>query len=450
MTPEELRDVQRFRALCEPVPLTRPDDPLYEPLDEGEPVRGSGGWSCIDAMAQAIGRSAPTQATCQIFTGFLGSGKTTELRRLAARLEADKLVPTHVVFVDFDQLVDRYTPISITDVLRVLAFALDRAASAEEAIARGQDPDEVEVGYLRRLFDFVARHDVEIKNLGFDVYGAKLMLEIKENANFRARVEEALKLRFQAFAEEARDMMREAIVRLRAATSTQRVVVIADGLEKLTHLRDEDREGVEMAAETVFATHASLLRIPAHVIYTFPFWLRFRATGLGALYDEEPRVLPMVKIADEDGHPHPPGVEKLVRLVGRRIKLERVFGRDLQRTLHPIIEASGGYPRDLLRMVRNLLGAVRALPATPEECAGVIDQLGETYEMVIRSTDLDLLVEIARSHALPLGDGAKLASFGRLAGNYLVLAYRNGREWYDVHPLVREARAVKQRLAAVE
>jgi KAP family P-loop domain len=446
MTPDEIHDLQRYIARCDPEQPLMPDNvALYEPLDKGEPVRGSGGLSCIEELAQTIRLREPTGATCQLFTGFQGSGKTTELRRLATRLQADKVVPTHVVFVDFEKYIDIYTPISITDVLRVLAYALDREATAEKAIKEGKDPDKVEIGYLRRLFDFVARLDPQIKSIGYDVYGAKLMLEIKDNPDFRQRVEDALKLRFQAFAQEATDMMSEAIIRLRAATGAQRIVVVADGLEKLTYVRDAK---VESAAETVFVTHASWLRLPVHVIYTFPFWLRFRASALGALYHREPRILPMVKIAERGGGTYAEGVQKLVRLVGRRVTLDRVFGADLEHTLHPIIEASGGYPRDLLRMIRDLLSSTPSLPVTPAGAQRIVGELAQVYARVIRTPDVDILVEIARRHALPMGDGDRLAAFSRLFSRQLVLAYMNGEEWYDLHPLARLAPEVKERLAA--
>lgn len=449
MTPDEIRELQRYIAQCNPEePLVREDDPLYEPLDQGEPVRGSGDLSCIDELAQTIRLLEPTGATCQLFTGFSGSGKTTELRRLKARFEADKLTPTHVVFVNFEEYLDLYTPISITDVLRILAFALDREATAEEAIKAGKDPDKIEVGYLRRFFDFVARLDPTLKGIGFNAYAANLMFEIKDNPNFRQKVEEALKLRFQAFAKEATEVMSDAIVRLRAATHAQRVIVVADGLEKLTYMRDEDREKVESAAETLFVAHAAWLRLPAHVIYTFPFWLRFSAPTLGALYHREPRILPMVKIADKTGAPYAGGIAKLARLVARRIPLARVFGSAVEETLHPIIEASGGYPRELLRMIRDLLSSTASLPVTASSCQRIIAQLGQVYSRVIRTPDIDLLVEVARTHTLPKGDNARLAAFSRLFARQLVLAYLNGEEWYDLHPLVRRAPEVSERLAA--
>ncbi len=171
MTPEEIHELQRYIAQCDPEqPLAGDNDKLYEPLDQGEPTRGSGGRSCIDQLAQRIRLREPTGATCQLFTGFQGSGKTTELRRLKARLEADKLVPTHVVFVNFEEYLDVYTPISVTDVLRILAFALDRRRR-REGDPRRQGSGQVEIGYLRRFFEFVARLDPTIKNIGFDVYG---------------------------------------------------------------------------------------------------------------------------------------------------------------------------------------------------------------------------------------------------------------------------------------
>src|SRR5262249_22908326 len=152
--------------------------------------------------------------------------------------------------------------------------------------------------------------------------------------------EQQLKVRFQQFAKEAETHMVEAVVRIKAATHAHRVVVLADGLEKFTPLREEDRASMEASVETVFVQHATLLKLPCHVIYTFPLWLRFRAPELGALYDGQPQVLPMVKIADKGAGAGSggggAGIDKLVDLVHRRLKdLHRIFGPDLDQTLMP-------------------------------------------------------------------------------------------------------------------
>ena len=437
-----ISDLQAFIEQCDPQRPLEPGDPLYVPLDEGQPVRGSDGRSCIDELARSVLLRGPMTATCQLFTGFFGTGKTTELRRLAARLTDDKLTPTHVVLIDFEDYLDIFTPISITDVLRVLAYALDREAT----VAEGGDPKQPP-GYVRRLYDFLTRTGVELKEIGFEQYGASFMLEFRNNPTFHEKMEAALARGFQAFAGEARDVISEAIVRLRRATHAARIVVIGDGLEKLQPLRAEDRPRVEESVESVFVQNASWLRLPScHAIYTFPLWLRFRAAPFGTLYDRDPQVLPMVKIADPAGHEYAPGVEKLTDIIRRRLYLRAVFGDAPQRTLTPLIAASGGYPRDLLRLVRELLYTANAFPVTPKDVELVIRRIAEAYALVVRDPDLDMLVEVARTHAVPRGDAARVARFGQLLAQWLVLAYRNGDEWYDLHPLVRRAPVVKQRL----
>jgi len=428
-------------SACDPNRPLSAGDPLYVAFDEGTPVRGTPGRSCVDVLQRLI---LLQDETCQLFTGFPGTGKTTELGRLRQRLEASKDVPTCVVTIDFDYWLDRYSPVSITDVLRVVAHVLDR----EAAIAEGKDPDQ-ETGYLHRLWDFLSRTDLELQEIGFHAYGASLMLELKNNPTFHQKAEAALRMRFQQFASEARAAMEQSILRLRQAPATQaqRIVVLADGLEKFTPLREEDRGAMEASVESVFVQHARLLHLPCHTVYTFPLWLRFRVAELGGLYDGSPTVLPMVKIAAPDGTEYPVGVDKLLDLVRRRVRdLGHVFGPDLEATLLPIVRASGGYPRDLLRMVRQLLIDARAFPVVGADAQRVIDELSQQYAFVVRGTNLDLLEQIATTHALPQADADQVAAFGRLLERWLVLAYRNGEEWYDLHPLVRRAPIVRARL----
>jgi hypothetical protein len=435
-----LDELRKFVRLCDPQRPLEANDPLYVPFDEGEPTRGVGHASCINALHRFIHLK---DETCQLFTGFPGTGKTTELRRLRAQLSASKDLPTFAVYIDFEEYLDRYTPVTITDVLRIIAYALDRAAT----VAEGKDPEE-QPGYLQRLFEFLSQTDVKLKDIGFSAYGTSLMLELKNNPTFRAKAEETLSGRFQQFAAEAMQVMTEAIVRLRKAPDThaERVVVIADGLEKFTPLREEDRGRMEASVESVFVQHARLLRLPCHVIYTFPLWLRFQVAELGSLYDSQPLILPMVKIASRDGVAYEPGLSKLRDLVGKRIDLKRVFGESVDDTLGPLVKASGGYPRDLLRMVRELLVRSDKFPVQAAASERIIDDLAQEYAFVVRGTHLPILKVLAETHKLPQGDSEQVAAFGRLLEKWLVLAYRNGDEWYDLHPLVRRAPLVRAQL----
>lgn len=445
VAPISLTDMQRFVAQCDPDRPLQAGDPLYVALDDGTPVRGGDGTSCIDELERTILFSKPASPTCQLFTGFPGTGKTTELNRLRARFDANKVFSAHTLVVDFQEYIDPYVPISITDVLRVLAYSFDRAA----IVAESNDPD-AQPGYSRRFFEFLTKTEVDLKEIGFEAYGASLMLELKNNPTFRHKVESALALRFQAFAREATETIAQAVVRLRKATGAARIVMLVDGLEKLRPVREEDRPVVENAVETLFVQHASWLRVPCDVIYTFPLWLRFRTTPLGALYDREPYVLPMVKVATQDGADFEPGLAKLCEIVRKRLGDDRVFGPlqgEVPAVLREVLRTSGGYPRDLLRMVREILWTTKVFPATAADAARILSRIGESYAQAIRSPDAELLAEIAQTHALPLGDGERLAAFGRLLDQWLILAYRNGHEWYDLHPLTRRAPLVQAALA---
>lgn len=436
---EKLREYVRQ---CDPrEPLNGNDDARYVDLDDArEPLRGSDG-SAIDQLRHTILLSTPDRPRCLLFTGYPGSGKTTELRELHRRLEAQTTDPAHVVRIDGLSYFDRYVPPSITDMLRVLAYHLDR----EAILAEGGDPEKAD-GYLKRLWRWL-ESDVAIKSIGFAQYGASVMFEIKDNPTFRQKAEAVLQLRFQEFAREAQDVIAEAISRLRTATGCARVVVLFDSLEQFTALKPEDQSGMEQSVEAVFVNHAAWLRLPCDVVYTFPLWLLFQTTSLSSLYDYAPVVLPMIKVRDRDRQTHAPGVKKMVEMVQKRIDdPASILGPQWDSRVAWMILASGGYPRDLLRMVRDVVQSTRAFPATDAQVERVIEHLAEEYARAALRADLDALVYVAREHGLPPGADA-LRAVGRLVNNWLVLTYRNGEEWYDVHPLVLRAPSVQRALA---
>lgn len=430
-------DLGRFYTNCDPNKPLSGEDPRYVSLDE---VRGNDASTCVDELEQTIRFSSES---CQLFTGFPGTGKTTEIGQFKKRLNDAKDLPTHVVVVNFDEYIDKYAPISITDVVRVIAYCLDREATEME----GKDPDKQST-YRDRFMKFLSDSEIDMSKASLSALGSTVMLEIKNNPTFYRRVDKALSQRFQQFVNEARESMTESVSRLKNAqlAHAQRVVCIADGLEKIAPLRDDDRDSVEKSVEMLFATHAAYLRLPCHAIYTFPLWLRYRRADLGASYDREPLVLPMVKVTDPNGKPAERGIERLLELLAKRVDLSAVFGPDWKNAVRPLILASGGYPRDLLRLVRNLLTSNRVFPVGPANVERVIDQLAEDYGRTVLGTDLDVLVTIAKNHELPRDNSENLAKFVRLLDRYLVLAYRNGKEWYDAHPMVRRDMRVKQRI----
>lgn len=123
----QIQDLRRFIRQCDPARPLEVDDSLYVPLDN---VRG--GVSFVETLCRTITLS--DTESCQLFTGFPGAGKTTELKRLAKRLEDAKDLP---IYIKFEEYIDSYSPIGITDVKRVVAYCMDREAT----VAEGKDPN---------------------------------------------------------------------------------------------------------------------------------------------------------------------------------------------------------------------------------------------------------------------------------------------------------------------
>src|SRR5271167_2700097 len=94
-----------------------PDDPLYEPIheqmNEDDPV----------ALMQGRIELADVQ-TMQLFSGFSGSGKTTELFRLRRNLRDQGYV---VLYADATSYVNYVEPLAIADMLMVTAGAFSDA-----------------------------------------------------------------------------------------------------------------------------------------------------------------------------------------------------------------------------------------------------------------------------------------------------------------------------------
>src|SRR5690242_14350868 len=71
------------------------------------------GCKIVEELQRTISRISPDEPTCQLFTGHIGCGKSTELQRLKAELEA---IGFHVVYFESSQDLDM-ADIDVSDIL---------------------------------------------------------------------------------------------------------------------------------------------------------------------------------------------------------------------------------------------------------------------------------------------------------------------------------------------
>lgn len=420
---------QRLQLLynrCNPDESLAPDDERYVELDELG-VRGAH-WS--RKLARQIELS--TGPVCQLFTGLRGTGKSTELRRLAARLANPAKRNLLPVLIDADDVLDLTTTIDISDVLALILLYCERTVLLAEG---GKAEDALADGPLRRLWNWLTRTEVEIKDLGlesefFGIKG-KVGFDLKINPTVRQRVREIVARHLSTFVRFVRDELVELDARVKQL-GRHGLVVVFDSLEKLRGTSLTWKEVLE-SAERIFANGAPYLQLPVHVLYTVPAALTRRMA-------DPVSFLPMVKVRAANGELNEDGFRAIHELIAKRIEpadLEALFGPDMvEPRVRQLALWSGGYPREILRMLQELL-TLEKFPIDERTLDRQLQRAGNSYRSIVYDSGaMAWLGTVARSKKLITANDAEREAADLFLSNNVILRYLNDDEWFDVHPSV--------------
>ena len=108
-------NLQKFYKACNPsytLAVANKEDRQY--YIDFSSVRGG---TIVEQLERTISRLSPDSPTCQLFTGHIGSGKSTELLRLQAQLQEQGF---HVVYFESSKDLDM-ADVDITDILLSVA-----------------------------------------------------------------------------------------------------------------------------------------------------------------------------------------------------------------------------------------------------------------------------------------------------------------------------------------
>lgn len=423
-------DKQRRRVLynrCDPFDVLAPGDDRYVDLD----ARGVRGIDWVTRLATRIELS--DKPTYQLFTGLPGSGKSTELLRLARKLEDRDNSNLLAVVVAAEETLDITAAIDVPDVLFSILDATDRALLTAE----GKDPETaMEEGYFRRLWNWLQRTDIAFGKAEFGIDKvAKFTAELKTRASLRQRVRANIGAHLNRFLGEVREELQ--LMQARAvALGRAGLVIIMDSLEKLRGTGTTWDEVLE-SADRIFADGAPYLRLPVHVLYTIPPALVSRKRFA------EVDFMPMIKLhrrPDEGGGRVEEGFDAAVELIERRIPqvdLVDVFGASTIQRVEELIEWSGGYPRELVRLLHTSLLAEH-LPLTDSDFRRLVNEVGDQYRKLVPADAFPWLARVAVERYLTLETDGQRHTADLMLSNNVVLRYLNSQDWFDVHPSVRK------------
>ncbi|MFO0659156.1 MAG: hypothetical protein U0165_04910 [Polyangiaceae bacterium] len=321
--------------------------------------------------------------------------------------------------------------------------------------------DPLDEGYWARIKNFLTRTEVEIPELSTgakitaDVGAAKVeanagaKIALKDNPSFVEKARKRWQSQLGQLAGEGRSFIQSLSAELlKGKPDTTRLIILVDSIE---HIRgsSQDAEAVQSSVERLFTAHADLLHFPgAHVVFTVHPYLKIKYPNLGDLFSPGGvQLIPTLKVreqrdpnhAEREGAPRKAALDAIHQVIEKRGQYWKLLGAgdEGRRRLDRLSLLSGGHLRDLMRMLAEITRRGRDLPVTDSVFNAAIAQV-RNEAATIADDDALWLADIAKSIQTCLPSQDKLPTLARFLDTHQVLCYRNGHEWFDVHPLLRD------------
>ncbi|MDB9527309.1 ATP-binding protein [Oscillatoria sp. CS-180] len=369
--------------------------------------------------------------TCQLFTGHIGCGKSTELLCLKNHLTKEGF---HVVFFESSDEMD-LNDVDVTDIL----IAIARQVSASlESINISLKPN-----YFVSLFKEVSeilKTPIEISNVQFSVGLASVAASTKDSPELRRQMRQIMEPRTNSILESINLELLGPAEKVLKQKGYKGLVVLIDNLDRLDNTQ---KAGKPQSAYLFVDRGEQLRRLNCHVVYTIPIVLVFsnEVNPLANRFGIDPQVLPMVIVRYSDERICDSGLNLLRQVIlarsfptlassDRLAKVEEVF-EDLE-TLDQLCLASGGHVRNLLKLGFSCLQ--RMDPPFSRQCVErVIRQRRNELLRAITPDEMTLLRQVKQKKTVR-GE----ASYEVLLKSMFVFEYRSDDygHWFDVNPIL--------------
>jgi hypothetical protein len=431
-------NLQRFYQACNPSKtLVMGDAADRQYYIDFSDVRGC---KIVEELQRTIVRISPDDPTCQLFTGHIGCGKSTELQRLKTELE---LAGFHVVYFESSQDLDM-ADIDVSDIL--LSIARQVSTSLEAINIKEKS------GYFSNLFreigDFL-QTPIELSaeaelSLGI----AKISAKTKDSPQLRNQLRQYLEPRTNSILQAINEELLDKAVQQLKQRGQKGLVVIVDNLDRVD-MRPL-ASGRSLPEYLFIDRGEQLRRLKCHVVYTIPLALIFSneyetlKNRLGG--GIAPKVLPMVLVRQRDGSDYEPGISLLRQLVLTRAFPEVPWNTRLSlitelfdhpQTLDRLCRISGGHIRNLLGLLYSCLQ--RQDPPFSQSCLeAVIKDYRDDLLLAIDEHVWELLLEVVNQQSVK-GE----SDYQILLRSMFVFEYRDttGR-WFGISPALAETEKI--------
>jgi hypothetical protein len=368
----------------------------------------------------------------QLFSGFSGSGKSTQLRRLQRDLDARGYL---VVYANAEDYLNLGEPIEVEELLVTIAGAF--SDNLDSALLTDS--------YWDRLLNYLGKTEVNVAEATFKIPAASFKAELKTSPTFRQRVRKAIQSRLPEVRRQVQAFVEDVVKTVEQRTPGRRIVFLFDSFEKLRGTPSNEQE-IMASIERLFGSYLEMLQLPyIHCVYSVPAFVQF-FVNYGELV-----LIPTIKLwkkrvpGEEVETPHEPGRSALREILEKRLgksAQRRIFGEPDEQGRYSaaemLITASGGALRDLFRLFREALLATQALPIPERVAKQAIATVRNDFKTSVEDARWLSRIHIEQAADPQTSQASDVNRYMRLLDSHLILFYKNDASWYDSHPLVRD------------
>jgi hypothetical protein len=329
----------------------------------------------------------------------------------------------------------------LTKEVEISDFIVSVAGAMSEEVEKAFGRSPGNIGYWERFTKFL-QTKVEFTEIASKWGALEIKAALKSDPDFKRRVQQAARGHVAQLVKDAHDFISECVrfVREQSRDQNRKVVLLVDSVERIRGVGSEAMAVYE-SVRNLFFGHAESLRVPLlHVVYTIPPYLSVLAPGAGTLMGGAVarRLVSTHIFQERSRNSDPKGLEILRKVIGaRHPQWQKIFKTE---ALDHLAISSGGDLREYFRLIRLCLIAVRDDAQLPLDVEAIrpAENAARNEMLPIPADHLSWLARISATHDTCLDKEADLPTLAHFLDNRLVLNYRNGSDWYDVHPLLRD------------
>ncbi|MDJ1182132.1 AAA family ATPase [Roseofilum casamattae] len=422
-------------------------------------VRGD---AVITQLFEHITEIYPDEPTCNLFTGHIGCGKSTELLKLKTELEAAGFYTIYFASSEDLELGD----VDIVDVLLAIARRISQGLEelqlppakglrgilnqTTELLQKEYKLTGVELGIPES--EKLPQVGIKANSEGFSlaVGIGKMTAKAKGDSKLREKMNQFLGPQKIELISAINEELIEPAITLLKQQNKQGLVIIVDNLDRIDATRKSWKRPQQ---EYLFIDQGEFLqKFQCHMVYTMPLALRFcdEYNRLTTRYAEAPKLLPMVRLKDRDRQDFPAGMAKMRQMVLARAfpdlspeerlpRVTEIF--DNSSSLDHLCRISGGHVRELLQLLTEWISKDRKKgKLTRESLDFIIRQRRSNMMLQIDDAEWELLRQVQKTRHVSGDEG-----YDKLIHSRLVFEYQdNGESWFDLNPMLHGAKQLTE------